>query len=368
MAEEGPICSLSLSWNIHFSFLETLELLVLGPLNSGRIIPLDFPVPQFVNYGIYRPPYHIDGEKMKTLPDFIFLGSKITVDGDCSHKIKRHLLLGWKAMANPDSILKSRDHFDDKGPHSGSYGFSSRLYMDVSVGQWRRAEQWRIVGFELWCWRRLLRVLWTVRRSNQSILQEISPEYSLEGLMLKLKLQYFSHLMQRANSLEKTLILGKTEIRRRRWWRMKWLDVITDWMDINLSKRQEIVKDRKAWHATVCGIAELDTVDWLNSMSQMNQPTVTHEPNPVISLSVSLHRMVQHSCKNFLSQLTFSLINFYYCIQEEFSTPFYSPISYNLDILLCLFVVAFVVLSIDSETYLWFALWTFNVITSTSKS
>ena len=125
MAEEGPICSLSLSWNIHFSFLETLELLVLGPLNSGRIIPLDFPVPQFVNYGIYRPPYHIDGEKMKTLPDFIFLGSKITVDGDCSHKIKRHLLLGRKAMANPDSILKSRDHFDDKGPHSGSYGFSS---------------------------------------------------------------------------------------------------------------------------------------------------------------------------------------------------------------------------------------------------
>ena len=125
MAEEGPIFSLFLSWNIHFSFLETLELLVLGPLNSGRIIPLDFPVPQLANYGIYRPPYNIDGEKMKTLPDFIFLGSKITVDDDCSHKIKRHLLLGRKVMTNLDSLLKSRDHFADKGPYSQSYSLSS---------------------------------------------------------------------------------------------------------------------------------------------------------------------------------------------------------------------------------------------------
>ena len=165
---------------------------------------------------------------METLTGFIFLGSKITADGDCSHEIKRHLLLGRKAMANLDSVLKSRHHFADKGPHSQSYSFPVVMY---GCESWtvKKAERWRINAFELWCWRRLLRVPWTARRSNQSILKEINPEYSLEGLMLKLKLQYFGHLTRRTNSLEETLMLGKTDSRRRRGWqRMRWLDGITN--------------------------------------------------------------------------------------------------------------------------------------------
>ena len=145
--------------------------------------------------------WQIDG---KTVTDFIFLGSKITVDGDCSHEIKRHLLLGRKVMTNLDSIFKKQRHyFTDEGLHSQSYGFSS----SHGCESWtiKKAECWRIDDFELWCWRRLLRVPWTSRRSNQSILKEISPEYSLEGLMLKLKLQYFGHLMQ-TDLLEKTLM------------------------------------------------------------------------------------------------------------------------------------------------------------------
>ena len=151
---------------------------------------------------------------METVTDFIFLGSKITADGDCSHEIKRCLLLGRKAITNLDSTLKKQGHyFANKIPCSQSYGFSSS-HMDVS---WtiKKAECQRIDAFELWCWRRLLEVPW-IARSNQSILKEINPEYSLEGLVLKLKLQYFGHLIQRTDSLEKTLMLGKTEGRRRR--------------------------------------------------------------------------------------------------------------------------------------------------------
>ena len=155
---------------------------------------------------------------VETVSDFIFLGSKITADGDCSHEIKRRLLLGWKVMTNLDSILKSRDITLPTNVYLvKSMVFPVVMYWCES---WtiKKAEHWRIDAFALWCWRRLLRIPWTARRSNQSILKEISPECSLEGLMLKLKLQYFGHLMQRADSLEKTLMLGKIEGRWRRGW------------------------------------------------------------------------------------------------------------------------------------------------------
>ena len=158
----------------------------------------------------------MDEETVDTLADFIFLGSKITADGDCSHEIKRHLLLGRKVMTNLDSILKSRDITLPTKVHL----VKAMVFPVVMYGceSWtiKKAECQKIDAFELWCWRTLLRVPWTARRSNQSILKEISPEYSLEGLMLNLKLQYFGHLMQRTDSLEKTLMLGKTEVRRSR--------------------------------------------------------------------------------------------------------------------------------------------------------
>ena len=160
--------------------------------------------------------WEIDGEIVETVPDFVFLGSKITADGDCSHEIKRRLPLGREVMTNPDSILKSRDITLPTKVHTvKAMVFPVVMYRCES---WtvKKAECQRIDAFELWCWRRLLRVPWTERRSNQSILKEISPEYSLEGLMLKLKLQYFGHLMQRTDSFEKTLMLGKIEGRRRR--------------------------------------------------------------------------------------------------------------------------------------------------------
>ena len=170
--------------------------------------------------------WQIDGE---TVTDFIFLGSKITADGDCSHEIKRLLLFGKKVMSNLDSTLKSRDiTLLTKVRLVKAMIFPVVMY---GCESWtiKKAECQRIDAFELWCWRRLLRVPWTARRSNQSILKEISPENSLEGLTLKLKLQYFGHLMGRADSLEKTLMLGKTGGRRRRGQqRMRWLDGITD--------------------------------------------------------------------------------------------------------------------------------------------
>ena len=160
--------------------------------------------------------WQIDGETMKTVTNFIFLGSKITADGDCSHEIKRHLLLGRKAMSNLDSILKSRNIALPTKVHLVKAMVFPAVMYDCESWTIKRAECQRTDAFELWCWRRLLSVSWTARRSKQSILKEISPEYSLEGLMLKLKLQYFGHLMRRTDSLEKTLMLGKTEGRRRR--------------------------------------------------------------------------------------------------------------------------------------------------------
>ena len=176
----------------------------------------------------------IDSEALR---DFVFLGSKITADGDCSHEIKRCLFLGRKAVTNLDSILKSWDiTLPTKVRLVKAMVFLVVMYGCESLII-RKAERQRIDAFELWCWRRLLRVPWTARRSNQSILREISPEYSLGGLMLKLKLQYFGHLIQRTDSLKKTLMLWKTEGRRRRGQqRMRWLDGITDSMDMSLSK------------------------------------------------------------------------------------------------------------------------------------
>ena len=178
----------------------------------------------------------IDGETMETVTDFIFLGSKIAEDGDCSHEIKRCLLLGRKAMTYLDSILKSRDITLPTKLVNTVKAMVLPVVMD-GCESWtiKKAEHWRTDAFELWCWGRLLRVPWTAQRSKQSILKEISPGYSLEGLMLKLKLQNFGHLMWRTDSLEKTLMQGKTEGRRRGWQSMKWLDGIIDSMDMSLS-------------------------------------------------------------------------------------------------------------------------------------
>ena len=209
------------------------------------------------------PNSKVDGETVETVSHFIFLGSKIIADGDCSHEIKRCLLLGGKAMTNIDSILKSRDI---TLPTKGCL-VKAMIFPVVMCGceSWtiKKAEYRRIGAFVLQCWRRLLRVPWTARRSNQSILKEISPGCSLEGLMFKVKpkLQYFGHLMRRADSFEKTLMLGKFEGGRRGRKRMRWLDGITDSMDMSLGELQELVM---AGRPGVLQSAESDVTEQLN--------------------------------------------------------------------------------------------------------